>query len=276
MQKVLLLRDLEQISEHIENEIFKYIHCFQTHTFESFENYSIFGFDWYDVNSAVTQTSKVVMYIDKNNIFIICDNERVLFYMKAIFQIELSIEKSLYHFFTNLTKNDMNYFSEYEKEITEAEDQALSNSRKEDLNRIVSFHKELLRLKKYYEQLDLILDNISANDNNLISKEGERLMNIVSNRVHRYQSNVLNLRDYVTQMREAYQAQIDIEQNELMKVFTLITSIFLPLTLIVGWYGMNFQNMPELSWKYGYISVIIFSIIVSIFMLIYFRRKKWF
>lgn len=276
MQKVLLLRDLEQISEHIENEIFKYIHCFQTHTFESFENYSIFGFDWYDVNSAVTQTSKVVMYIDKNNIFIICDNERVLFYMKAIFQIELSIEKSLYHFFTNLTKNDMNYFAEYEKEITEAEDQALSNSRKEDLNRIVSFHKELLRLKKYYEQLDLILDNISANDNNLISKEGERLMNIVSNRVHRYQSNVLNLRDYVTQMREAYQAQIDIEQNELMKVFTLITSIFLPLTLIVGWYGMNFQNMPELSWKYGYISVIIFSIIVSIFMLIYFRRKKWF
>lgn len=276
MQKVLLLRDLEQISEHIENEIFKYIHCFQTHTFESFENYSIFGFDWYDVNSAVTQTSKVIMYIDKNNIFIICDNERVLFYMKAIFQIELSIEKSLYHFFTNLTKNDMNYFSEYEKEITEAEDQALSNSRKEDLNRIVSFHKELLRLKKYYEQLDLILDNISANDNNLISKEGERLMNIVSNRVHRYQSNVLNLRDYVTQMREAYQAQIDIEQNELMKVFTLITSIFLPLTLIVGWYGMNFQNMPELSWKYGYISVIIFSIIVSIFMLIYFRRKKWF
>ncbi len=276
MQKILLLRDLEQISEHIENEIFKYIHCFQTHTFESFENYSIFGFDWYDVNSAVTQTSKVVMYIDKNNIFIICDNERVLFYMKAIFQIELSIEKSLYHFFTNLTKNDMNYFAEYEKEITEAEDQALSNSRKEDLNRIVSFHKELLRLKKYYEQLDLILDNISANDNNLISKEGERLMNIVSNRVHRYQSNVLNLRDYVTQMREAYQAQIDIEQNELMKVFTLITSIFLPLTLIVGWYGMNFQNMPELSWKYGYISVIIFSIIVSIFMLIYFRRKKWF
>lgn len=276
MQKVLLLRDLEQISEHIENEIFKYIHCFQTHTFESFENYSIFGFDWYDVNSAVTQTSKVVMYIDKNNIFIICDNERVLFYMKSIFQIELSIEKSLYHFFTNLTKNDMNYFSEYEKEITEAEDQALSNSRKEDLNRIVSFHKELLRLKKYYEQLDLILDNISANDNNLISKDGERLMNIVSNRVHRYQSNVLNLRDYVTQMREAYQAQIDIEQNELMKVFTLITSIFLPLTLIVGWYGMNFQNMPELSWKYGYISVIIFSIIVSIFMLIYFRRKKWF
>lgn len=276
MQKVLLLRDLEQISEHIETEIFKYIHCFQTHTFESFEKFNIFGFDWYDVNSEVTQTSKIVIYVDKNNIFIICENEKVLFHMKTIFQIEISIEKSLYHFFTNLMKNDMNYFSDYEKEITEAEDSALSNSRKEDLNKVVSFHKELLRLKKYYEQLDIILDNLSANDNNLISEEGERLMNIVSNRVHRYQSNVLNLRDYVTQMREAYQAQIDIEQNELMKVFTLITSIFLPLTLIAGWYGMNFQNMPELSWRYGYSSVIIFSIIVSIFMIVYFKRKKWF
>lgn len=275
MQKVLLLRDLEQISEHIETEIFKYIHCFQTHTFESFEKFNIFGFDWYDVNSEVTQTSKIVIYVDKNNIFIICENEKVLFHMKTIFQIEISIEKSLYHFFTNLMKNDMNYFSDYEKEITEAEDSALSNSRKEDLNKVVSFHKELLRLKKYYEQLDIILDNLSANDNNLISEEGERLMNIVSNRVHRYQSNVLNLRDYVTQMREAYQAQIDIEQNELMKVFTLITSIFLPLTLIAGWYGMNFQNMPELSWRYGYSSVIIFSIIVSIFMIVYFKRKKW-
>ncbi len=276
MQKVLLLRDLEQISEHIETEIFKYINCFQTHTFESFEKFNIFGFDWYDVNSEVTQTSKIVIYVDKNNIFIICENERVLFHMKTIFQIEISIEKSLYHFFTNLMKNDMNYFADYEKEITEAEDRALSNSRKEDLNKVVSFHKELLRLKKYYEQLDIILDNLSANDNNLISEEGERLMNIVSNRVHRYQSNVLNLRDYVTQMREAYQAQIDIEQNELMKVFTLITSIFLPLTLIAGWYGMNFQNMPELSWKYGYSSVIIFSIILSIFMIVYFKRKKWF
>lgn len=276
MQKILLLKDLDKISAHIENEIFKYIHCFQTHTFESFEKFSIFGFDWYDVNSEVTQTSKVLIYIDKNNIFIICDNQRVLLHMKSVFQIDTSNEKALYHFFTNLMKNDMNYFEEYEQEITEAEDIALSSSRKEDLNKVISFHRELLRLKKYYEQLDIILDNISANDNKLLSEEGERLITIISNRVHRYQSNVLNLRDYVTQMREAYQAQIDIEQNQIMKVFTIITSIFLPLTLIVGWYGMNFQNMPELSWRYGYTTIIIFSALVSIFMIVYFKRKKWF
>ena len=276
MQKVLLLKDIDQVSEHLEPEVFKYITCLQTHSFESFEKFNLFAFEWYDVNSKVTQTSRVLIYTDKNDLFIFCQNQRVYIHMKEIFLQDVDNEKALYHFFVNLMKNDATYFEEYEKEITEAEDNTLSGSMKGELDKVISFHKELLRLKKYYEQLDIILDNLTANDNDMLSEKGERLMNIIQNRVHRYQSNVLNLRDYVTQMRESYQAQIDIQQNELMKIFTIITSIFLPLTLIVGWYGMNFTNMPELTWKYGYISVIFFSIMVSIFMIIYFKRKNWF
>lgn len=276
MQKVLLLKDINQVSEHLEPEVFKYITCLQTHSFESFEKFNLFAFEWYDVNSDVTQTSRVLIYTDKNDLFIFCQNQRVYIHMKEIFLQDMDNEKALYHFFVNLMKNDATYFEEYEKEITEAEDNTLSGSMKGELDKVISFHRELLRLKKYYEQLDIILDNLTANDNDMLSEKGERLMNIIQNRVHRYQSNVLNLRDYVTQMREAYQAQIDIQQNELMKIFTIITSIFLPLTLIVGWYGMNFTNMPELTWKYGYISVIFFSIMVSVFMIIYFKRKNWF
>lgn len=276
MQKVLLLKDINQVSEHLEPEVFKYITCLQTHSFESFEKFNLFAFEWYDVNSDVTQTSRVLIYMDKNDLFIFCQNQRVYIHMKEIFLQDMDNEKALYHFFVNLMKNDATYFEEYEKEITEAEDNTLSGSMKGELDKVISFHRELLRLKKYYEQLDIILDNLTANDNDMLSEKGERLMNIIQNRVHRYQSNVLNLRDYVTQMREAYQAQIDIQQNELMKIFTIITSIFLPLTLIVGWYGMNFTNMPELTWKYGYISVIFFSIMVSVFMIIYFKRKNWF
>ena len=276
MQKVLLLKDINQVSENLEPEVFKYITCLQTHSFESFEKFNLFAFEWYDVNSDVTQTSRVLIYTDKNDLFIFCQNQRVYIHMKEIFLQDMDNEKALYHFFVNLMKNDATYFEEYEKEITEAEDNTLSGSMKGELDKVISFHRELLRLKKYYEQLDIILDNLTANDNDMLSEKGERLMNIIQNRVHRYQSNVLNLRDYVTQMREAYQAQIDIQQNELMKIFTIITSIFLPLTLIVGWYGMNFTNMPELTWKYGYISVIFFSIMVSIFMIIYFKRKNWF
>ena len=88
-------------------------------------------------------------------------------------------------------------------------------------------------------------------------------------------NSVMHLREYITQVREAYQAQIDIEQNQIMKVFTVMTSIFLPLTLIVGWYGMNLQ-MPEFSWSFGYPFVIILSVSVILASVIIFKVKRWF
>jgi magnesium transporter len=82
------------------------------------------------------------------------------------------------------------------------------------------------------------------------------------------------LRDYTSQVREAYQAKLDYDLNSIIKVFTVVTTIFLPLTLIVGWYGMNFTTMPELTWKYGYVYTIILSIVVVIICIIYFKKKK--
>ncbi|MDO4345351.1 MAG: CorA family divalent cation transporter, partial [Eubacteriales bacterium] len=114
------------------------------------------------------------------------------------------------------------------------------------------------------------------NANMLICEEEMLHFNILHNRVDRCYAAVLNLQDYVTQMREAYQAQIDIEQNELMKVFTLITTLFLPLTLMVGWYGMNFKGMPELSSELGYPLFILASIVIIAGLILYFKKKKWF
>ena len=93
-------------------------------------------------------------------------------------------------------------------------------------------------------------------------------------RTERRFQNVLNLREYVTQVRESYEAEVDISLNTTMKIFTVVTTIFLPLTLIAGWYGMNFPNMPEFGWKYAYPAVIIVSILVIILEIIYFKKKK--
>ena len=86
---------------------------------------------------------------------------------------------------------------------------------------------------------------------------------------------VLELREFLTQVREAYQSQIDIEQNQIMKIFTVITAIFLPLTLIVGWYGMNFR-IPELDWTYGYLYVIGLSVVVCLITYQIIKRNHWF
>ena len=126
------------------------------------------------------------------------------------------------------------------------------------------------------EQLDAIMDNLILNENRLLTEEGIRHFTILASRTTRYLGNVLNLRDYVTQMREAYQAQIDIEQNNLMRLFTVITTVFQPLTLMAGWYGMNFTNMPELHWKYAYVVFIAVSVFVCITLLTIFKKKRWF
>ena len=82
-------------------------------------------------------------------------------------------------------------------------------------------------------------------------------------------------REYIMQLRDLMQSHLDVRQNRIMTVLTVITSIFLPLTLIAGWYGMNFRYMPELEWKYSYPVVIAVSVLIVVICLIWFRRKKW-
>ena len=88
-------------------------------------------------------------------------------------------------------------------------------------------------------------------------------------------NTVQDLRESVAHLREAYQSQLSIRQNDLMKVFTVVTAVFLPLTLLTGWYGMNFASMPELHWRYGYPAVIVLGIAIVGGLLYWFKRKKW-
>ncbi|MBR4841314.1 MAG: magnesium and cobalt transport protein CorA, partial [Paludibacteraceae bacterium] len=80
---------------------------------------------------------------------------------------------------------------------------------------------------------------------------------------------------YTIQLNDLYQSQLDVKQNRIMTVLTVVTTIFMPLTLIVGWYGMNFKYMPELEWKYGYLFSILLMILCSGLTLFIFKKKKW-
>ena len=91
----------------------------------------------------------------------------------------------------------------------------------------------------------------------------------------RLSKDALNLRAYSSQIYDMYQSRINIRQNKVMQFLTVITTIFMPLTLITGWYGMNFKNMPEIDWQYGYISVIGFSLLLIVVEYIIFKKKKW-
>jgi len=84
-----------------------------------------------------------------------------------------------------------------------------------------------------------------------------------------------SLRDMVSGMLDTYLSSISNRMNEVMKVLTIIATIFIPLTFIAGIYGMNFQYMPELGWRGGYFGVLLVMLIVCVGMGIYFKKKKW-
>ena len=131
-------------------------------------------------------------------------------------------------------------------------------------------------MHNYYEQLIDITDALEENENGIFDSENSMYISNVSNKVVRLREDVDSLSSSINHLQDAYSASLDLKLNHTMKVFTVLTSIFFPLTLITGWYGMNFTTMPELTWKFGYVYVIALSVIVVSVLMIIGKRKKWF
>ena len=108
-----------------------------------------------------------------------------------------------------------------------------------------------------------------------LEKKSLKLFKLFRDKAVRYKENTDIQRDSVTHLWDAYQTSIDRGQNEIMKLFTVVTSVFLPMTVIVGWYGMNFKYMPEISFRYGYVYVILLNIAVVLTLIYIFKKKKW-
>ena len=156
--------------------------------------------------------------------------------------------------------------------ILDSKDEFISGEEKDFTRKIISLRKDLLNFKRYYQQLELIFDELLANENDLLSDSGVRYCGIIQRRIDHLLNDAVNLRDYIAMVLDSYQSQLDYRQNNLMKVFTVVTAIFLPLTLLAGWYGMNFVHMPELSWRFGYPAVCLLSAAIVLFCIWFFKK----
>lgn len=254
----------------------------QTSKFESHEGFDYIALQIPNKSDLERKESRISIYYRQNLLIFICEKACEYTILAGIIaKVEmkeiknLTLERVLYEFFDQLTAQDSLYIETLEQEITDLEESLITSMKKDYIQEIISLRKRLLILKRYYEQLLDIAEAMEENENELITKNMARYFRLLTNRTQRLSNSISNLRDYVSQVREAYQAEVEISQNDIMKFFTVITSIFLPLTLIVGWYGMNFP-MPEYKWAYGYPVVIIVSVTVALFSLYYFKKNKWF
>lgn len=186
-----------------------------------------------------------------------------------------SLERFLYDFLEQIVYGDLTILEKYERELDKIEDEILSGNEEADLGRVYDIRNDLRDLKTHYDQLMDLAQELEENENNFFKTENVRYFHLFSNRVSRLYDVVTALRDYSVQLRDLYQSQLDVKQNRIMTVLTVVTTIFMPLTLIAGWYGMNFKYMPELETNMGYPVVIAVSLSIVIVSLIYFKKKKW-
>ena len=279
METVLPLARLEEMQAYMDPRVLRHIHEGQSEAFEGFEGFDLIAFDWYDVRSDRTEDARFLLYLDQERLLCFCGEERGLTRAREIFaaleEEPLSREQLLHRFFVRLLMGDMDHLDALEGEIADGEDAVLARPDASSLAQIAAWRRELLRLRRYYEQLDSIFRELADNENSLLSQETARRFSNLGNRTERYLNTVQDLRESVAHLREAYQSQLSIRQNDLMKVFTVVTAVFLPLTLLTGWYGMNFAAMPELQWRYGYPAVIGLSAVIVGALLWWFKRKKW-
>jgi len=186
-----------------------------------------------------------------------------------------SLERFLYDFLEQIVENDLPFMERYERELNRIEEAILASEEPVDLGRVNEIHSDIRKLLIHYEQLIDMTQELEENENGFFSEENLRYIHLFMNLLARRHDSAASLRDYTMQVRDLYHAQLEVRQNRIMTLLTVVTTIFMPLTLIVGWYGMNFRYMPELEWRFGYPVVIAVSIGVAVACLLFFKRKKW-
>ncbi|MBM4158889.1 MAG: magnesium/cobalt transporter CorA [Ignavibacteria bacterium] len=164
----------------------------------------------------------------------------------------------------------------FESEINKAEEKIFksppSNS---TLFQILNMKKELLRLRRIAGYQKEVLFKLSRSDYELISKEESLYYRNVFDHLLRISETTESYRDIISGMLDSYLSLVNNRMNDIIKVLTIIATIILPLNLITGVYGMNFQYMPLLHHPLGFYISIIIMFIVIITMLIWFKKKKW-
>ena len=221
---------------------------------------------------------RIQFFITGNQIILVDDDEFSLRLVNRISRRKSMQFKTkeifLFQYIAEFLSRDQEQLTQYEKNLMQLEEDVHNDHVDEFQSSIMSIRRDLLVLRGYYDEIMDVGKALEENENRYFSKKHLKYFGTIADRAERLMSKTSHLLEYAGQVNDAYQAKVDAKQNSNMKYLTIISTIFYPLTLITGWYGMNFQNMPEL--ENGYPGVIILSIIIVLLCIIIFRIKKIF
>jgi magnesium transporter len=170
------------------------------------------------------------------------------------------------------------YFAILEKvgeDIESMEEELVSAPTESTLQQIHTLKREMIFLRKSVWPLRELISGLQRSESSLIHESTGIYLRDVYDHTIQIIDTVESFRDMVSGMLDIYLSSISNRMNAVMKVLTIIATIFIPLTFVAGIYGMNFEHMPELKWRWAYGAVWLVMIAVAVVMLFYFRKKKW-
>lgn len=170
------------------------------------------------------------------------------------------------------------YFVILEKlgeKIENLEGELVREADQKTLQKIHSLKREMITLRRSIWPLRELIGSLQRSESALVAESTSLYLRDLYDHTVLIIDTIESFREMVSGMLDIYLSSLSNRTNAVMKVLTIIATLFIPLTFIAGVYGMNFEHMPELRWRYGYAAIWAVMIVVALIMLVYFRRRRW-
>lgn len=181
----------------------------------------------------------------------------------------------LYYILDRIIINNYDIIASLETKADEVEISILKNLKREQINSVINLRRQVYKIRKYLSPLRYIGDSLVGNENLIIESENIVLFINLNKKVEKLMLTLESLVQDLAIVREAFESEIANRTNELMKVFTIIATIFLPLNLLTSMHGMNLKGMPFEKLDNGYYYIVIAMIAISLILIYIFKKKKW-
>ena len=235
----------------------------------------------YHIESEVVETTELALFLGKN--YVVTSHDVP---MRSVSSMLDRVQKDgrimrkgadfLAHDIVDaLVDNIMPVIEEMDEKNDQLEAEALREPKRETLMSIMQLKRSILALTRVSLPQREIMNGLSRGEYALISERAQIYYRNIYDHLVRIEMLTLGLRDMAESVLSTYLSSVSNRMNEVMKVLTLIATIFIPLTFVAGIYGMNFVNMPELEWKYGYFIILIVMAVIGISLVFWFRRRRW-
>lgn len=181
----------------------------------------------------------------------------------------------LYYILDRIILRNYDVISALDARADKIEINILRSPSQEQIKELIHLRRQVYKIRKYLNPLRYIGDSLVSNENKVIEQEDVAYFVSLSNKIEKLMLSLEGLVQDLALVREAFESEISNKTNDIMKIFSIVASIFLPLNLISSMYGMNFKNIPFVEHKHGYYIISMVMICISLGLLYLFKKKRW-